>query len=1435
MSARVCNLRDPPRERARATPRGNHAKLPLVRLRGVFAALVPLALVVTSASHAQDFDPRGHRRPPSTGRPAGPARQPGAAPGPAASTVPSQALLVERYTRVVLSQPGVAFPLQRLTQLYRERDGNIVKLVADFEARAGQPGADQYAATVSLAGLYKIDGRGQEAIAAYERAIALRGSDATAIVALARLHQDRGDLGPARARYEQALALQPAQADKEQTLRTLMAIALDQKDWDAARAFHRGLVALEPASLFVKGELGHELYNRAEYERAEVELKEVVVAAAGDNRALAPALRELGRAQAKAQKSQEALATLKSALAAAGAQSALRAQIYETVAEIYRADQKLPVLIKQLEDEHAGDFARLSLLGSLYEETGDSAKAIETYRRALAGSPQQLDVRLRMIRLLQANGDLDQAIAEYDGLIRAAPNNPQFVFEECEALLQRGEHARALRLVTDLEARAAGDDEVLTRVADFYARIGENERSLKVLQRLAQVPGGDSGHLVDLGDRYFQDGDVPLAVKTWKRILAVVQPRAKALCALGDVLLEHDMTADALASYKEAVELDPGNLTFKKALASAYERNRAYREARVLYEEIVVKAKEKGDKALARECRTRIVTLWGLERVLEQQLPGLKRAFDGSPPDLEAGRVLAESELHLRRLPDAEATLRRTIELDPGDVDSHLALERVLVQESKIAEAIAVLGKLVEVEPKRAREIYERMAQYALQIYKDDDAIRYAARAVELNPDDAEGHRRLGEMYKSKQDADHAIAEFRAAIAKNDRLFPVYFELADLLLSKGLTPDADRLFRRVLRGAPDEDLVARATRLSIQINLGQGTLESLEQDLLPLAIGNPQRPIYRRLLVEIYRSLTSGLVQRVRHGPGHDADDARAALARIGARAVKPLLDALADQDAGQQRTAIDVLAYVQNRNTALPLFAFATGPAEIALRTRAMLACGAVADASLIPRYRALLYPRDASGEQAGLADSVGEAAVWGLSRMRDPSVVPLLRRVARDGTPTMRALAALGLGMVHDRASVADVAAMAASVDAGSVARAAAAYALGDLDAHAYLTTLLEIAEEGDPLPKRMALAALAHIAVVEGAVAAGATGGKAAAPPAGGGRPSGEPAWQDEAVRVMANAAFAREQDGREQDGARGRPAADAVALAAVAALASMATIGAPTGDRTRPRAPDRDAMPVPDGTLDVNALLGDLTPREVSKEDREAALVRFGDPILRAALTAVRTSGDRARAVLDALGTGQGELAPFVGRDATGPARDRARAIAAALEPSIVPLARHPDPTIRTKAIALVARSSSDAAEEAIAAALEDPSEAVQRVALAAVAAPRTDGARVAAGVHAAAAVARILATHESWAIRVLAARALGRLGAAGASADAGPRLAEAATRDAYALVRQSALESLAGFDPVAARTVAARIAESDPEPRVREAARAIAGGARPSSE
>ncbi|MCL2777661.1 MAG: tetratricopeptide repeat protein [Polyangiaceae bacterium] len=1382
-------------------------------LFGCFGCFTLAAWLVVLPARGQDFDPRGRHKP-AGGRaqPSHSSHTGGAATRSQAQAAPpaSPTAQIAKYTRIVLTQPGASFPLQRLAQLYRDKDGNLVNLVKDFEARAAQPGPEQYASSVALAGIYKFDGHTDEAIKTYEKAILLKSTESAAIVSLARLLQDRGDHAGAKKRYEQALILQTTPADKEQTLRTLMLLALDDKDFVSAKARHTEVVKMRPSSLFVRGELGRELFQRAEYDRAEAEFKELVTAAAGDNRALAPALKDLGKAQAKAHKNVEALASLKKALQASGQEAAVRGEIYETIAEIYRADQTLPILIQQLEGEHPTDFQRLALLGALYEETGNSKQAIEVYRKALLSNPKQIDLRLKMIRLMQSEGDLDKAIAEYDALIRAAPHNPQFVFDQCEALMQRGDHARATKLLRELEARGGSDEEILSRLADFYARIGESDRSVKVLTRLTQIGTSDPGHLTDLGDHYFQEGNKPLAVQTWKRILTTITPKARALAALGDVYLEHDMVPDALASYREAVQLEPANVAFRKQLAGALERAKNYREARVIWQDLAAVATKNGDHGLEREARQRTVTLWGFERVLDAQVGPLERKFAASPPDLEAGRMLAEVQIRLRQFANAEVTLRKVIIAAPGDVESYLALERTLVQQNKHREAIATLEKLATVEPKRARELYQRMAQYAAQMYLDEDAIRYAARAVELNPDDAEGHRKLGEMYRQRQDTEHAITEFRAAIAKNDRLYIVYLELADLLLAKGETDEADRLFRRVIRTAPDEDIVSHAARLSMQINLGKGTLESLENELLPLAIGNPQRKVYRRLLIQLYSHLTFAFVQKSRHAAGQTgqaAVEARAALSRIGERAIKPLLDVLADGDAGGQRVAIDVLANVQNKNAGPALFAFATGggQAETALRTRAMLACGALRDTALLPKYEAYIFPkhapihdpwhdRDRAPANSMATGPVAIAATWAVAKLGDGKAAPLLRRIVEHGSPPMRGFAALGLGTLKDRANVARLAQTARSLEAGSVARAAAAYALGELGATSEAPTLVTLAESDEPLPRQMAMLALARI-----------------------GHGKGDSRSEKRAILAMADGLFAASGEGattllRTQRNAAALRAAGAASLVMLATQSPHVIQSAQS-----------DTLSMPDDTVDIESALDNFIPRTLAEKDRAAALVLFAEPIAHAAEAALATSNERALTVLGAMAAGDGALLPFVSGEPTPEtlaAHNKARAIASALEPSIIELSRHPDPTVRLRALGVLAHSTSEPAENTLADAALDPNESVARVALASI------------GNHASAralsAASKILAAHPTWAIRVAAAQALGRLGARGASEGATKALREATTKEPYALVREAALVAMASYDKAAARQIASVMADRDPEPRVRQTAQSIRG-------
>src|SRR5207237_1377065 len=119
-----------------------------------------------------------------------------------------------------------------------------------------QTGPDAWASKVVLAGVYKEDGRFDDAIKTYEQAITDKPKEVAPIQALAALQADHGDKAAARANYEKVVPLVKG-ADLEQTERTLMLLDLDLKDFESAKKHHASLMkASGSASLFVKAELG---------------------------------------------------------------------------------------------------------------------------------------------------------------------------------------------------------------------------------------------------------------------------------------------------------------------------------------------------------------------------------------------------------------------------------------------------------------------------------------------------------------------------------------------------------------------------------------------------------------------------------------------------------------------------------------------------------------------------------------------------------------------------------------------------------------------------------------------------------------------------------------------------------------------------------------------------------------------------------------------------------------------------------------------------------------------------------------------------------------------------------------------------------------------------------------------------------------------------
>jgi tetratricopeptide (TPR) repeat protein len=1264
-------------------------------------------------------------------------------------------------------------------------------LLAEFEARLAQEsGKGRSPVLLAMAGLAEEAGRFDDALLRYGEAAKLDPQGTLAPLAEARLLERRGDRPAALKKFEAVLPKLKG-PERELALRDLIRLCLDTKDFDGAERHHRELVRLAQGSMYVRAELGRELLQRGETARAIQELRAVVQAAGGDNRALAPALRDLGAALLSGGEAREAMGVLRRARATASGQPGLQREVDELLVDAYRREGRLGELVAEFEKSGGQDFDRLRTLGRLHEETGAVDKALGAYRRALTLRKQDVEVRLKVVQLLELQGELDAAIGEYEQLVQANPSDAPLVFRFAETLLSRGERSRALAQLERLERASGGDEDVLVALTDFYERVGESERAGKVLSRLSATAVRDPRHLVELGSRHWRDGKRDDAKRTWQRLLTAQPDRARALVTLGEVYLDHDLTEEALSALREAVTLRPEDLRTRRSLAIALERvsasaspkerNAYAEEARTTWQTLLDAAARDGSgpsQALARESRQHIVKLWQRTGQLRARLSPLAARLRATPPDLEAGRLLAEAELHLRSYANAEKTLRLVIREAPGDVASLLALERSLVAQEKRDEAIDVLAKLITADPQKAREYYQRSARYAAEQYQDDRAIQFAVRAVELSPDDAEGHLRLGEMYRRRQSTDLAIASFRQAIAKNERLYPAYFDLAELLVGQGQEEEADRWLRRVVRSAPDDAFVARAARLSLQLNLSRGSLAPLEADLLPLALGRPGKPLYRRLLIEVYSTEAFPLVHRLGSSERTERQEAAEQLSRLGERAVKPLLDALGDERPEQQRTALELLRHVRVRGASPALLAYAAGNAPTELRERAVIAAGASRDERSLPRLESLVF----DGARARV-DPVALAAAWAIARMEGDAAAVIRQRLITSAVPELRTLGLLGTlraalppgahGGATQRATgsgvdgarrklLDELAAAAGTAESGPWPRAAAAYGLGLLgagtssagvrsSAGVQYQTLVGLLDSAEPLVQAHALAALARL------------GDPAVTPALAEALTSTDAALRSAALR------------------------AGALYAAGAAAPATHDLLEAP-----------------PEGRVDVVKLLQDLLPPQPSPQAALQGFVRLREPLEEAALLGIRSSGTRAVAIAQALTARDG--APAFGPltdaldapEGTIPAELRAEAerAAAALTTRVGPafeaLVDHESAEVRSASVAALGLlAERPSAHAAVLAALRDPAPAVQNAALTAL-------SRSSHGSAPKELVALLHPTNE-WSLRHGAAQALGRWLTRHPSHRERPAvqaaLESARAKDPLAIVRRAAGQAL----------------------------------------
>jgi tetratricopeptide (TPR) repeat protein len=1296
---------------------------------------------------------------------------------------PFDKTVIARYKAILAKNPHDAQALAKLLQMYRTY--RTLDLLKEEYGKLLVKNANDWAALVVMGRLHRTIGDEARAKDLLGKAVAVKDADPLSWILIGEIERGASKNKDARAAYEKALGHATSKAMKKKALRALADLALATGENDDADRYFKQFLELDPKNSQLWLERGDAMLAAGKREVALESYAQAEKLLAGrDPGKRVEVVARRGQALEGMQKDDEAVAEYRRAIKLAPKGYYLEIELTGRIIDIYRRKQALPQLLAQYEKEWSersrGHF-EWNTLGRLYEETGSQDKAIVALKKAVAKAPFELETQRRLIQLLENSGRDDEALAQYEAVVRAAPGEARFQLELAERYWRRGQEKKALDSLTRLGTRFPNDPGVLSAVADLYTRWGKDDLAIAQYERLAKLEPDDPAHLVTLGEQYWQKGtlaDKKRATEVWKRIAG--SGKAGGFAKLAEVLAEHGNTTEAQANYDKAIKLDDKNPEYFKGRATLFESLRPprYNEAIADWEKALGLIGKKPTDRLARRDAIRhivqIITRSGGQREVEYRNRWIA-AFKKTPPDPEAGYFLAQ--FFARRQADKEPrqTLEKLITLVPDDHELVNDLVKEYRKERKYDEAVALLLDLAKKNPAMERQVYQQISEIKTEARKDDEAIEWAQKALSKNPTDPSAYERLGERYVEMQRFTEAIAAYEKTVQLDPRNSKAAFALSQLYVQTGTPLKATELLRNVLRSTNDDDVVERAGTQAIDLEEMTDTLGELEKVVSPLSFMMAHKPVYRRVLVKLYLRYVPRLVERSRHGTEDVRKAARLELDRVGARGLRPLLEALRDEkDVAQQRIAVQVLGHLGNKGAAMPLVHMArqeppkdqrhigTLPESLdrEVRVDALVAAGRLGDAKVLDDVLPLMDHQESA---------MREAATFTLGRSGDKRAVAPLIKVLDDRRETVQTLACLGLAQIDDPRvgpALINVLKDAAKQDA---VRAACAYALGARKVGSAVPALLAALDDNRGETQRLAAWALGQLG-------------------------------EQKALSPLIRAYFAR----------AGQPAETLVW--AIARVSSNGVAAASLGNTGE--------YPMRAGKFNHIEAVRDL-PGALPQPPISAKLVaeHAGDIAhgLQQALTEHRDVVVSVLADLDAAPDhlALGALTPVTIDAKTTAALGQ---IAEKIQPAIAAQLTADDPKVRALAVSVLAKADGgklEGAEAAIARAMTDPADQVRASALDSVTTlAKRRGSAPPALVSG---LSKVL-SGGAWADRRVAALALGQLGTGGDV----PALIKAAA-DTSSFVREAVAIALGAVPRAPGSAEALQKLAKDDVPQVREAA------------
>ncbi len=403
-------------------------------------------------------------------------------------------------------------------------------------------------------------------------------------------------------------------------------------------------------------------------------------------------------------------------------------------------------------------FDAASRLAAAYAQTGETEKAEQTLRVAIAQSPWDGALYFRLGQLQKKRGQpklAEESFANSNRLQQASRLDVETLMQVAKNL-REGRPAEGFRAGEAILQRTDVDPGTIVALGVLYGGAGQHERALEAFELAAQRDPRFFAAQLNTGLARLQTNRVQEASAALRAATELLPQSLEANLALGLSYILQQRHADAVNPLEQAWRLDNKNTRAGALLATAYLRTSAPAKAvAVLASPVFRTSTDPAFTLLLVDAQTAAQDLQG---ALETARAG-RRRFPNLP---DAQLAEAQVLIRLGQYQQAQAAFRQALTLKPNWAEAHVGLADCLQKAGEHASAIEHYEAAKGFQA-TALAAHLGLGRSLLALRQLDQAQAVLEEAVSAYPTDVAVHVELSRVYARLGRNDLAADQTRAA------------------------------------------------------------------------------------------------------------------------------------------------------------------------------------------------------------------------------------------------------------------------------------------------------------------------------------------------------------------------------------------------------------------------------------------------------------------------------------------------------------------------------------------------------------------------------------------------------------------------------------------------------------------------------------------------